>query len=93
MNFYSTKLFLQKVFKIKVYNFYSDTVFIHMNMALREHRKLNIGRILITRSTRKTYKDTLTRNLIKQFRKTGQCTRHGKVYKGFEHRVNHCGCL
>lgn len=32
---------------------------------------------------KQTYKDTLTRNLIKQSRKTGQYTQRGKVYKGF----------
>lgn len=57
---------------------------IHINTVLIVHRKLNIiGRILITQSMKQTYKDTLTWNLIKQSRKTGQYTQRGKVYKGF----------
>jgi len=76
-----------------IFTLLNNIFFINVNTVLCEHQKLNTGRILITRSMKQTYKDTLTRNLIKQFRKTGQCTRYGKVYKGFEHRVNHCGCL
>lgn len=56
----------------------------HINTVFIVNRKLNIiGRILITQSMKQTYEDTLTRNLIKQSRKTGQYTRRGKVYKGF----------